>query len=628
MSDRTVTLGNGQLFLVLDAAGQARDLYHPRAGFPNHLDAGACDIGIQVADSDSTVWIDDSWAAAQSVDADGRGAKTVLKMPHGPISITLTDRLGLDVNCWRRAIEVVAQGSRSIRLILHHDLRLNGTDVGACVRHHPPTHITHFNRNQHCEILIEGGQVDDWTLGRADECDGSGIKGRLTQGPLDQNRVAMGATESLLAHTLELSDDQVACITLRFAMGATNIEAHAAASAPISVFDRTKSREFSTSIPDEFKGLAATSMAVLLAHVDSGGGLVAGLDGSQTCSSRDGYSYVWMRDAALIADVLARSGHSEVVDQLIQFAIRVMSPEGWLGQRHHPDGSAGSTWHPEHLPNSTHLPIQTDETALCIWMATRHIERGHGGADTQEIFDQLIRPMAQFLCSYRDPTSGLPLPSHDLWEERWGIHTFTAVVTAEALRRAAAIAERLGHASDDQESWATAAVGMKAAIRTQLFHEDLGRFARCATIEPDDGLYLDTTPDASLLLAALLSSDEELEDESWSSTIESVSAAIAVDEVAGGMARYVGDHYARSPRLPKETPGNPWPMVTCWLSEIHSRRGQSSSAINLLQGVASMTTDSGTLPEQLDPSTRLPCSITPLPWSHAAFLSSLYRLNS
>ena len=48
----------------------------------------------------------------------------------------------------------------------------------------------------------------------------------------------------------------------------------------------------------------------------------------------------------------------------------------------------------------------------------------------------LVRPAADFMVQFRDPDSKLPLPSYDLWEERWGVHAFTVATVYGGLKAA------------------------------------------------------------------------------------------------------------------------------------------------------------------------------------------------
>lgn len=626
MTHRTVTIGNGRLFVVLDDCGRATDLYHPHAGFPNHLtDVECCRIGLQVSGHVETLWVDPNWVESQSIDDDGLGARTHLRVPNTGLSLIIEDRLSTTSTTWQRTFNLTCTtGEHAVRLLLHHDLRLGGTDIGGCVRHHPSTHILHFNRSQYCQLSFVDNPIDDWTLGRADESNGSGICGSCDASSLGRNPVAMGATESLIARSLDISAARSSSIVLRLDFGETEAAAQEAATCVVGTASQENPKRGISSKRTQptIDELASKSIGVLLAHVDWAGGIVAGLDGHQTQGSRDGYGYVWMRDAALIADVLGRSGRDDIVGKLLDFATRVSEAGGWIGQRHHTDGSPGSTWHRQFPKGSPLLPIQTDETALTVWLATRHMSRT-SAQEGAAVFDRIVCPMTEFLVRHCDPETDLPLPSHDLWEERFGIHTFTAVATAVALRGAAKEANGIGN-SGLSEKWAEASFSMFAAIKNRLFHRDAGRFARTATVfQPDQGLHLDTTPDASLLLAAILLNDDERNDPLWMSTTRSVIELIGVEQIEGGMARYPGDAYARKPELSGKIPGNAWPIATAWAAELHALQGDQREAARLLESICTMTTSAGTLPEQLDPASGLPASITPLPWSHAAFLSAV-----
>ena len=47
-----------------------------------------------------------------------------------------------------------------------------------------------------------------------------------------------------------------------------------------------------------------------------------------------------------------------------------------------------------------------------------------------------MQKAADFMVRYRDPRTGLPLPSYDLWEERWGVHAFTVATVYAGLKAA------------------------------------------------------------------------------------------------------------------------------------------------------------------------------------------------
>lgn len=71
-------------------------------------------------------------------------------------------------------------------------------------------------------------------------------------------------------------------------------------------------------------------------------------------------------------------------------------------------------------------PIQEDETALVLFALWQDYVR-HGDIELpQSLYRDLIRRSARFMSSYIEADLNLPKPSYDLWEERYGIYTFTA----------------------------------------------------------------------------------------------------------------------------------------------------------------------------------------------------------
>src|SRR5690606_6236315 len=80
--------------------------------------------------------------------------------------------------------------------------------------------------------------------------------------------------------------------------------------------------------------------------------------------------------------------------------------------------------------------------------------------------------------------TGLPLDSHDLWEERRGVFTFTAAAVCAGLKAAAMFARLVGE-KDEARHYQAVAERMREAIREQLFSAELGRFVRGLTVRAD-----------------------------------------------------------------------------------------------------------------------------------------------
>ena len=363
------------------------------------------------------------------------------------------------------------------------------------------------------------------------------------------------------------------------------------------------------------------------------GAVLAATDRDMLEEGHDHYSYVWPRDGALVANALLRAGITEPARRFLEFCARAAGAEGFLWQRYHPDGSLGSSWHswsggPVVLP-----PIQEDETALPIWLLGHYVDATGDLSLLQSCGETYFR-MADFLASYIDRPSSLPFPSRDLWEERYGIFTFTVASVAAGLQAAA----RLGAlCSKDAagERYLAVRSAMVAAWEELLFDPPRARFARGLYIHAGE-LRLDLTLDSSLFgirTLGLLPSD----DARALSTLSAVEKRLWVDTTVGGLARYEGDHYFRRSDDVGRVPGNPWTVCTLWAASARAEmarlrgpaqdRGRSTErdlerSRDLMMWPVSRANPVGMLAEQFDPFTGEELSVSPLTWSHAAYVDA------
>ncbi len=92
----------------------------------------------------------------------------------------------------------------------------------------------------------------------------------------------------------------------------------------------------------------------------------------------------------------------------------------------------------------------------------------------------------------------------------------------------------------------------------------------------------------------------------------------------GGCAQYQNDRYQRAADGPDEIPGNPWFISTLWLGECMITRAESLRALHeavpYLEWCAKNALPSGVLAEQVHPANGSPLSVSPLTWSHSAFV--------
>jgi len=241
------------------------------------------------------------------------------------------------------------------------------------------------------------------------------------------------------------------------------------------------------------------------------------------------------------------------------------------------------------------------------------------------LYRSMIRPMADFLANYRDPDTGLPQPSYDLWEERYGILSWTSGATYGGLQAGANFAQAFGE-EEAAEKYRQAAEAVKTGVDKNLWLSDEKRFARMIIQNSDSTWEVDPVIDASLVglwqFGMYDPDDPKIVD-----TMQAIQDRLWVKTDVGGVARYEKDDYHQVSQDFDDVPGNPWFITTLWLAEWYAvtareRKGLDKS-LELLNWVAARSLDSGVLAEQVNPYTNEPLSVSPLTWSHAAYVSTV-----
>ena len=304
----------------------------------------------------------------------------------------------------------------------------------------------------------------------------------------------------------------------------------------------------------------------------------------------------------------------------------MLSDEGYLFQHYNPDGSLASNWHSWLVAGKEVLPIQEDSTALTLWALWIHYESLKDVEFIRPLYGTLIRKVADFLVSYRDPQTLLPLPSYDLWEERYALHAYTVASVIAGLRAAANFAN-LFQDTSLAEKYDSAADEMAEGVSTYLYDDRLERFARSGS-RIDKGYKLDEVIDVSLLSLATLGILDP-NDPRMVETAEAVREQLWLKSPVEGCARYQGDTYQRTHDSPQNIPGNPWFIATLWLAEYFIDRAENQqqlqATLRYLEWCGNNALPSGVLAEQIHPVSGLPLCVSPLTWSHSAFVWTVLR---
>jgi GH15 family glucan-1,4-alpha-glucosidase len=194
------------------------------------------------------------------------------------------------------------------------------------------------------------------------------------------------------------------------------------------------------------------------------------------------------------------------------------------------------------------------------------------------------------------------------------------------LTAGAKFAEAFGEA-DRALSYRRAADEIRGATDTHLWLAEEGCFARMVNWEPDRTRVVDRTIDsalAGLWLFGMYAPD----DPKIVGTMRAIRERLWVKSEVCGVARYANDYYHQVSTDVAQVPGNPWFISTLWLAQWYAETARSpedlTRALELLQWTCDHALPSGVLAEQVHPYSGAALSVSPLTWSHAAFVTAVH----
>lgn len=639
---RDIPVGNGELLVTFDQTYRVRDIYYPRIGMPNHTGGHVQRFGVWV--DGQMAWIEEKgWQRELRYKPDTMVSEVTLR--HETLGIELQCNDAVDYSSpvfFRRIIVTDLTGEpRDVRVFFHHDISVNGSPVGDTVNYDPASAgLVHYKDDTY--FLINGCDdrkcgIDHWATGAKRVGGAEGTWRDAEDGQLSRNAIAQGSVDSTVGFNLHLKGHGSGHVIYWIAAGASYkdvkyLNDKILRKTAQRMMDRTEAYwrlwackepiDFSP-LPEPYRDMFVRSQLILRTQIDNGGAIIAANDSDITHYSGDTYSYMWPRDGALCAYGLILAGHGELSRSFFRFCAKVIEPKGYFLHKYNPTGTLASSWHPWMIEGQRILPIQQDETALTLWALRKHFLVFRDVEFIKSMYRPLIMPAANWLIEHRDH-NGLPKQSWDLWEERRGVHLFTVASTIGALHAAADFAHDMG-ALDQAAKFNEGADRMRGAMMRHMWNEDQQRFARMVT-PLDDGTYrLDMTADASNF-AIFAFGALPVDHEAVKAEMTAIARLLTVRTEIGGVARYERDYYHQIERdNVEEVPGNPWIICTLWLALYKIRSANTlvelESSLDELEWTHTHSLPSGVLPEQLDPNTGAPISVSPLSWSHATVMT-------
>ncbi|MGE0001194.1 MAG: glycoside hydrolase family 15 protein [Fimbriimonadaceae bacterium] len=573
---RPVVIANGRLFVGYDAAGRARELTWPMVGMPNHLVDRR--IGWGVWADGSVRWLGDpGWEVTAEYEDGAMIASWRATDRERGLELSMRDAVAPESDHWVKELVLrdLTGREREVALLATHDLALGQSDVGNTAFWSPEKGwLVHYRWSWSVGFRLDGEGELEWACGIAGFDGMEGTWRDAEDGRLAGTPIAQGSVDSTMSLRMLLRPGGEARAVWQavFMDGPED----AAATEPASFRQVAEARR-------ETSG-GSFDVSIACSLQDDGGAWMAAIDSDILETNRATYSYCWPRDGAIAAHLMVEMGREYEARRFLEFCERIARADGppFL-QKYTANGSVGASWHPWVCDGAPCVPWQQDETALVLMAASAYSTRFGG-------FESLVERCASYLASSVDE-SGLPLPSWDMWEERHGVHTATACVTARALHDAGTLFE---------SRWDGAAERMLEAVEQRLYLVEEGRYARSLG---------DPAPDSALLFGLRfvpsLAHTEE--------TVRKIGEALAVRTSVGGVARYSGDYYFR---VTDEAPGNPWVICTIWWETWLERLGDEDARLRLEAWLQRAGGGTGILPEQLHPLHGTPLSVSPLAWSH------------
>lgn len=637
---RPLVIGNGRLLITFDGNLVMRDLYFPHVGLLNHIEGRRNVLGVW-ADNRFSWLHEDGWERRLNYLPDTLITDCTATHQAMGISLTMNDLVHYRWNIYLKKVTVRNLTSRQREAVVFftNDFCLDETDVGDTTLYDPSIDAVYHYKRKRC-FLIGGtcpsGGMYQYATGRKRFAGAEGTWRDAEDGHLEGHPISQGSVDSTISFRLRLPPDGESWIYYWIVVAGDFNEAREGHfriqdRTPEGILGETESywrawidngKWDLSGVPSDVVSAFKRSLLIVRTQADQGGAIIAANDSDILEYNRDHYSYMWPRDGALVAYALDRAGYPAVTSRFFRFCERAISEGGFLWHKYNPDGTVGSSWHPWINRGKIQLPIQEDETALVVWALGNYYRCDRDLEFIESLYEPLIRRAADFMISYRDERTKLPLESYDLWEERRGVFTFTAASVSAGLRAAGEIATLLGDARNASRYLRASEQTLEAMVK-YLYSEKLGRFLRGVYPQEDGKLKEDATLESStsaVFLLGLLPAD----DPRVVSTMKAIARGLWAKTGIGGVARYHGDYYFRKWDDPEKVPGNPWIICTLWLAQwyivLATEPEQLQAPMELIRWAISRALPGGVLPEQVHPFTGAPLSVAPLTWSHSTLI--------
>lgn len=610
---RYLSIGNGKILINIDELGRPTDLYFPYVGMENQ--SAGKPIRHYFFDGEK---IYDDWKVTVNY-LQNTNIAEIRGDVNENISVVFYDFADLHDPIYYRIIKVLNKGNEKIKgkLLFLFDLDLYSSYFGDTAFYDPQTSsIIHYKSRRYVGVKLFGIMKDlkEYSIGKT-EVSYDVLDGSLNMKPIDNGDVQFAIAIDL---DLQPKGSDKAYLTIAFerelkglrrllsSISSTSVESTFTGNYMFWLNWLKRAKDIDNNVEKIYK----TSLLVIKNHIDNNGSIIASSDYSFVSLWGDSYNYCWPRDSAIASHALDISGYGDIAMRHYNFISEVASEEGILYHKYNPDKTLASSWHPWAYKGRQIYPIQEDETALQVWAIASHYSMYKDIDELIHIYQNFFKPAVRFIMRYIE--DGLPRPSFDLWEERYGIHIYTVSTVYGALSKGSELVRDMGDEVLASDMLDIAEYIKQEALKRMTYNN---RFIR----RIDENGNKDLTIDASMYSPYFFGMVEP-QNPIMVNTVRAIENSLTVN---GGVIRYENDPYRRVKSEP-----NPWIITTLWLAEYYADTSQKEKALKLVNWVMTRALPSGLLPEQVDPETFVSTSVVPLIWSHAEFIITADKLIS
>ena len=638
---RPIVLSNGELHVGLNKFGLVHDFYFPYVGLANHANDKSTRHRVGVWVDGKISWLDnpDEWTFKFRYPQRALIGHTIAKNESLGILLEIDDVVDAHINAFMRNIHVVnlSDRAREIRLFMHQAFAIDDSRSNTDTAQYLPDSdaILHY-RGRRAFIIsghYNGAPFNQHSIGLF------GIEGKegtyrdAEDGELSGSNVEHGRVDSTIRFTLQVaarSSERVhywvtAGSSIREALYIDKQIRHDGLSARLHHTAAWWHKWLEPAIAaaakldPEYHDSFLKSVMIIKSQIDKRGAVIASTDSSMLNYGRDAYAYCWPRDGSFVLWPLIRMGYTEEPYRFFEFCRRGMHPTGYLMHKYRADGGLGASWHSYiHDGGIVAPPIQEDETALTLFVLAQFYETTKDMRILHDFYDTLVKPMANWMASYIDETTGLPRPSYDLWEEVFLTTTYTTATVFASLQAAADLADVKGDKAS-AVSWRAAADDIQVNAHKHLYNAARKSFYKGIIVKNGEIEY-DDTIDSSSIFGSFMFGLFAVGSPELTAAADTFAVELRSNIGIVAYPRYENDNYLR---IDPSSNGNWWFITTLWMAQYYLETDQHELANSIITWVNGISMQTDIMSEQISPVDQTLLSVSPLTWSHAEYIATL-----